>query len=151
MSFTTNPKDPRLGHNKDESPAPQEQVYLILTEEERKKGFERPYRDSYQHVGDVPIYELRDLTDEEKERYKGMNYVKFEIYPESMLPRTGRFWTQEDLGRHGCGAVTKMARELAETYARNHLFYGATYCAGCKMHRPVREFIWTEDGERVGS
>lgn len=48
--LTTDPNDPRLGHGSDESPVPQQQVYLILSEEERKKGFVRPYRDAYVHV-----------------------------------------------------------------------------------------------------
>lgn len=50
-----------------------------------------------------------------------------------------------------CGAVTTMGLALCETYARQPDFYGATYCAGCKMHRPVGadgEFTWvTDDGE----
>ncbi len=148
--LTTDPKDPRLGHGADESPVPQQQVYLVLSEEERKKGFVRPYRDSYRHVGSKPKYPSRDLTEEEKERYKGENYVLFEIYPESMSPRTGRFWTQKQL-ETGCGAVTKMGKDLSETYARNPHFYGATYCVGCQMHRPVAEFAWVTDGETVGS
>lgn len=49
-----------------------------------------------------------------------------------------------------CGAVTTMGQELAETYARQPGFYGATYCTGCRMHRPVGaegEFTWiTPDG-----
>lgn len=149
--LTTDPNDSRLTHGVDEVAQPQAPAYLILSDGERAKGFVRPYRDSYQHVGDVPIHQLRDLTEEEKDRYKDMNYVKFEIYPEDMLPKTGRFWTRSQLNQHGCGAVTKMGRELAETYARDPHFYGATYCVGCNMHRPVREFIWTTDGEIVGS
>ena len=45
----------------------------------------------------------------------------------------------------GCGAVTVMCVSIAETYARNPSFYGATYCTGCRMHRPVGaagEFEW---------
>ena len=53
-------------------------------------------------------------------------------------------------GMGGCGTVTTMGSPLAETYARDPKFYGATYCAGCKMHLPVAEFHW-EDGEVVGS
>ena len=49
MSVTTDPKDPRLGHGADESPVPQQEVYLVLSAEERAKGFVRPYRDSYVH------------------------------------------------------------------------------------------------------
>lgn len=47
-----------------------------------------------------------------------------------------------------CGVVTTMGLPLCETYARNPSFYGATYCAGCKMHRPVGkhgEFTWIDD------
>lgn len=47
--LTTDPSDPRLGHGIDESPVPQQQVYLVLSEAERKKGFVRPYRDRYVH------------------------------------------------------------------------------------------------------
>lgn len=149
--LTTDPNDPRLGHGTDESPVSQQEVYLVLSEEERKKGFIRPYRDSYCHVGEKPKYPLRDLTDEERERYHGENYVKFEVYAEHLSPRTGRFWTQKQLDQNGCGIVTRMGRELSETYARNPNFYGSTYCAGCKMHRPVAEFVWVADGEVVGS
>lgn len=49
-----------------------------------------------------------------------------------------------------CGRATTMGLELAETYAADPAFYGATYCVGCRMHRPVSEFLW-EDGEVVGS
>jgi len=41
-----------------------------------------------------------------------------------------------------CGFTTVMGRKIAETYARNPKFYGATYCTACKMHRPVGEFYW---------
>lgn len=149
--LTTDPNDPRLGHGADETPRPQQEVYLVLSEEERKKGFVRPYRDSYQHVGTKPKYPLRDLTEEEIDRYKGENYVKFEVYPDSMSPRTGKFWTQKQLDQNGCGTVTKMGLELSETYARNPHFYGSTYCVGCQMHRPVSGFVWTADGETVGN
>lgn len=58
-----------------------------------------------------------------------------------------------DVYKHvdGCGAVTTMGRALSETYARQPDFYGATYCTGCKMHRPVSEFRWTLDDQVVGS
>ena len=50
-----------------------------------------------------------------------------------------------------CGSATFMGRALSETYARDPNFYGATFCVVCNKHLPVSEFIWTEDGERVGS
>lgn len=53
-----------------------------------------------------------------------------------------------------CGAVTKMSQDIAETYARNPGFYGATYCCTCRMHRPVGaggEFVWADDDSEVGT
>jgi hypothetical protein len=87
--------DPNTGMNK---------CYLILSDEERAKGFVRPVRRSYRH-----------LT---------------------------------------CGTVTTMAVALAETYARQPSFYGATFCAGCRTHLPVGEdgeFVWEGTDEKVGS
>jgi hypothetical protein len=101
MGVTSDPNDPRLGRGVDAEPIPQHEVYLVLSEEERAKGFVRPYRDAYRH--DV------------------------------------------------CGTVTTMGRALSETYARQPTFYGATYCCHCRMHKPVSEFVWVADGERVGS
>ena len=98
---TTDPNDPRLGHGADDKPAPQQEVYLILSEEEREKGFIRPYRNKYVH--------------------------------------------------NTCGVETVMSQPISETYARDPKFYGATYCVGCKMHKPVSEFTWSMDGEVVGS
>jgi hypothetical protein len=52
-----------------------------------------------------------------------------------------------------CGAVTVMGIGIAETYARQPDFYGATFCVRCSMHRPVGpegEFVWL-DGSKVGS
>ena len=49
-----------------------------------------------------------------------------------------------------CGQVTKMAYAIAETYAREPAFYGATYCATCMMHKPGGangEFHWCVDGQ----
>lgn len=54
-------------------------------------------------------------------------------------------------GPNPCGATTTMGRELAETYARDPSFYGATYCVTCSMHRPVSEFDWSGSGDQVGS
>lgn len=55
--------------------------------------------------------------------------------------------------RHlACGHTTTMGQALAETYARNPHFYGATYCAHCGTHFPVGEhgqFIWVSSTGRV--
>jgi hypothetical protein len=50
-----------------------------------------------------------------------------------------------------CGGVTTMGRALSETYARDPGFYGATFCCKCNRHLPVAEFVWTADGQVVGS
>lgn len=49
-----------------------------------------------------------------------------------------------------CGITTQMGLSIAETYARDPKFYGATFCTFCKNHFPVSEFRW-EDGSEVGS
>lgn len=54
-----------------------------------------------------------------------------------------------------CGGVTTMGQALAETYARDPGFYGGTFCAICKEHRPVGangEFVWDDgSGQKVGT
>lgn len=103
MGFTDDRNDPRLGHGSDGAPVVQNEVYLVLSDEERAKGFVRPVRSTYRHLA--------------------------------------------------CGGTTTMGMALAQTYAANPSFYGATYCVHCQMHRPVGangEFVW-EDGSKVGS
>jgi len=119
-------------------------------------GFKRPVRESYRHVGlPAPDHPLRDLTDEERERYAQYGYAKYEEYPRggSLL---GRFWTQAELDKigKGCGTVTKMPRQIAETYAANPGYYGSTFCCGCHAYLPVGkhgEFVWDGTDERVGT
>jgi hypothetical protein len=101
-SITDDPKDPRIKpYTGPEEPGPQNEAYLVLSVEERAKGFIRPVRRTYKH---------------EK-----------------------------------CGAVTTMGQALAETYARNPKFYGATYCCTCQAHFPVGEFTWDGTNQIVGS
>ena len=47
--LTTDPNEPRLGRGVDDKPVPQNEVYLVLSEEERAKGFVRPVRQKYVH------------------------------------------------------------------------------------------------------
>ncbi len=79
--------------------------YLVLSDEERKRGFVRTVRDSYVH---------------EK-----------------------------------CGSLTRMSRQIAETYARDPGFYGSTFCVACCDHFPVGEhgeFTWADgDKSKVGT
>jgi len=96
--------------------------YIVLCPDERAKGFVRPYRDAYKHVG-----RLDDIVND-----AGDVVLK-----------------DHRLG--GCGSVTTMGRALSETYARDPTFYGATFCVHCNKHLPVAEFVWTADGLQVGS
>lgn len=48
--LTTDAKDPELGHGVDTRPVDQNKKYLILSEEERAKGFIRPVRRKYIHT-----------------------------------------------------------------------------------------------------
>jgi hypothetical protein len=147
MSLTTDPSDPGLSRTR---PDGQQERYLVLSEEERASGFVRPVRTQYQHVGVRPKHPLRELTPEERERFGQYGYVKFEEYPAGGSSATGRLWTHAQLNS-GCRAVTTMGRAIAETYARNPKFYGATYCVGCCKHFPVEEFVWDGTDQTVGS
>lgn len=75
--------------------------YVVLSAEERTKGFVRPYREAYVH--------------------------------------------------NKCGAVTRMTRSIAETYARDPYFYSGTYCVNCRTHFPLDQFTWDNSTEKVGS
>lgn len=156
MSTTTDPKDPRLTRGADDGPVPQNEVYLVLPEEDRARGFVRPLRHTYVHVGPAASTNpLRPLTDDEHERYDQYGYVAYEAYPNAHEESSvlGRFWTQAQLDSvgKGCGTSTTMADSIAETYARDPHFYGSTYCCGCSRHIAVAEFVWQGTNERVGS
>lgn len=111
---------------RDEGNVGQHSSYVVLCEEERQKGFVRPYRDSYRHIGHL----------ERLERLNGSPGID----PADLEHRVG-----------GCGTVTTMGRALSETYARDPTFYGETFCVRCNAHFPVAEFTWSKDGEQVGS
>jgi hypothetical protein len=137
--------DPRTG---------QQKGYVVLSPEERAKGFVRPVRRSYIHVGCRPQHPLRDLTPEELESRAKFGYVKFEEYPKDSSRGSviGKYWTEATL-KSGCGTKTTMGQALSETYARDPGFYSGTFCCHCGKHFPVGEageFVW-EDGTRVGT
>lgn len=145
-------------------PDGQQAGYIVLSPEERAKGFVRPVRQVYVHVGKRPAYPLRDLTPQEQKMHAGSDYAKFEIYPTITHPVTGttlpadgkkvgRFWSEKEL-RSGCNTETRMGLSLAETYARDPKFYGGTFCAHCRNHFDVGadgEFVWAGTSERVGT
>ena len=100
----------------------QQKGYKVLAEEERKpEEFVRPVRYSYVHAGINPRWSQTIPT---------------------ALVRAGQF---------GCGTITTMAKTIAETYARTPNFYTGTFCAQCKEHRPLEEFVWEGTREIVGS
>jgi len=135
------------GHIKENG---QHSDYWVLSEEERGKGFVRPVRHKYLHTGIAPTHQLRELTEQEKERYQNYSYVKYEKYPEEQSI-VGRYWTQEQLDS-GCGSVTTMMTDqIAETYARDPKFYGSTFCVSCGDHFAVEQFTWEGTNETVGS
>lgn len=139
----------------------QQQGYVVLCPEERAKGFVRPVRQSYVHVGKKPMFPLRDLTEEEKARHNlsprvELHYVKYEDYSEDLAPLCGKFWTADELSSmsRACGGTTTMGQALAETYARDPHFYSGTFCATCQKHFPVGadgEFVWAGTNEKVGT
>ncbi|MET3652504.1 hypothetical protein [Dyella japonica] len=119
MTHTTDPNDPRIRRFGDPEIGKQNAAYLVLSEEERAKGFVRQVRRTYVHqfmLDGSPV-------------------------PYPLMSRNGLA---------GCGVATTMSLPLAETYARDPSFYGATWCCGCGKHLPVSEFTW-EDHTEVGS
>jgi hypothetical protein len=155
MSYTDDPNDPRLIAARKVQSGLQE-VYLILSDEERAKGFVRPVRNCYRHIGiGPPIYPTRELTEDERLTHMTRDYVLYEIYPEGSSA-CGRFWTKAQLESiyQGCNMTTTMSNKIAETYARNPGFYGSTFCATCGNHYPVGidgEFVWEQTNELVGT
>jgi len=152
-----NPEDAPVPTNA-KLPDGQHADHWVLCAEERAKGFVRPLRQSYVHVGPPPPeFPLRELTQQELERYADVGYVKFETYPpEAGRAASGRFWTQEQLNKvnKGCGVLTRMPMACAETYAREPSYYGSTFCCGCGQYLPVGakgEFVWDGTAERVGT
>jgi hypothetical protein len=47
--LTSDPSDPRLTHGADDQSVPQADAYLVLSEEDRARGFIRPVRTAYIH------------------------------------------------------------------------------------------------------
>ncbi len=163
MGLTTDPNDPEL---KGQTGPGQHKTYLVMTEEERAQGLVRPVRQKYIHVGtkvdtEGTIEPLEDHLDDSNRRFydRDQGYVAYLKYPESKSPMVGKFLQQKELDAFeakkdrvgGCGVVTVMGEAIAQTYARDPKFYGATFCVGCNEHLPVNEFYWDGTEEEVGS
>jgi hypothetical protein len=158
VSLTTDPKHPGLGRGADDKPVEQNAAYLVLSEEERAKGFVRPVRTTYKHVGQSVCGKTRQGIEEQNQaqpyicvREPGHEGECSHLHKAVDIGEIERAGNRRLLG--GCNDTTTMGTALAETYARDPNFYGATYCVGCRMHRPVGargEFVWL-DGSRVGT
>jgi len=156
MSLTTDRNDPRLKEGQ-KNETGQHEIYLVLSDEERAKGFVRPVRKTYVHKGRYFGHGVEML--EEPYLYNGKTYVaKANIFIDGEK-LSSQFITQDELNQYkntggyigGCGTATTMGQALAETYARNPSFYGATFCCGCNKHIGVHEFVWDGTKETVGS
>ena len=163
MSLTTDKNDP--GINKPKGEGRQNESYIILSKEEREKGFIRPVRNSYKHLGRFYEYwEEMTMLDEVREE-SGKKYVaKVPVVKRGGDKGLGvitgsSLLTQKEVDnikatkgyRSMCGATTIMAKDIAETYARDPHFYGSTWCMSCRDHINVGEFVWDGTDEKVGS
>lgn len=180
MSLTTDPNDPKLKEGQKNEKG-QHEIYLVLSDEERAKGFVRPVRDAYKHIGKMTpdiqekgkLFTLDELhekdpteyNNERIEKFKNWGHVAYIEYSEEYKKTNGssavvgQFIDQKEYDAMqnkepyvgGCGSVTTMGDALSETYARDPKFYGATFCCGCNKHIRVEEFQWVNDGQTVGS
>lgn len=131
----------------------QQKGYVVLSDAERAKGFVRPLRYSYLHVGRricakphgsrrlggiVQICFLESDHDGECTDFRDVTQ-----------PEAAAAEHTHKLG--GCGVVTTMGPSIAETYARDPKFYSGTFCVGCHAHFPLDQFVWSGTNEQVGS
>lgn len=159
MSLTTNPNDPCLKDGQNENNQGQNNCYLVLSQEERDKGFIRPFRESYIHMGRKYSDGIKMLDKPEKSEFNGNIYVAIANISIDGKVLGGTYITQKELEQYnrnggyigGCGVVTTMGYEIAATYARNPKFYNATFCVGCNKHLPLSEFLWSDSNDIVGS
>ena len=115
------PVPPDNSHTEIDPVTGQQKGYVVLTAEERAKGFVRPVRQVYAHVGRI----------------------------ENVENAEGTIVGQQRIG--GCGTTTRMGLSIAETYAREPHFYSGTFCVQCGKHLPLNEFVWEGTNEQVGS
>ena len=137
----------------------QHKDYIVLCPDERAKGFVRPYRDKYVHVGQSICAKMVGQRRSAKP-LGGPRHICALPYGHEGgcdgvflgdVDQVTHARLQQTHRKGGCGTATTMGRALSETYARDPKFYGATFCVGCNKHLPVGEFIWSVDGKVVGS
>lgn len=159
MSLTTDKNNP--GINKPKGEGRQNESYIVLSEEERGNGFVRPVRNSYKHLGPFYQYwEEIELLDENMDFNDKIYVATVPVLKRGLGIAVGRtYLTQKEVDmikatkgyRSMCGTITKMAKYIAETYARDPHFYGSTWCMSCRDHINVGEFVWEGTDEKVGS
>lgn len=149
---------PADGSHKEHTTGGMQKGYVVLAPEERAKGFVRPYRDAYRHIGRVVCGKLNLIDGVNhicvlKPDHEGQCRQLVEAGDEAQIERA---YQHNHLG--GCDRVTTMSRALAETYARDPSYYTGTYCSTCGGHFPVGadgEFTWYEmdgtEGPKVGT
>lgn len=160
--LTTDKNDPRLQHEPINETTSQSLVHLVLSKEEIAKGFVRPIRKSYIHKGrfygkdlEVTMLDKPQLSQDGLRTYVAL----IPIFDKDGIKLGSSYITEEELKQYketngyvgGCEALTTMVLEIAETYARNPKFYGATFCCGCSKYINVNEFVWAGTDEKVGS
>lgn len=123
--------------------------YIVLSPEERAKGFMKPVRRSYIHESRSVCGKMQPKNDK---RIGGSRHMCGRAYPHEGECGQWKLVSQpeharaERAHRTSCGVMTTMGLGLAETYARNPHFYSGTFCVGCHAHFPLNQFYW-EDGE----
>lgn len=148
-AFDYGPKGPDGQHERHPALPPAERM-----------AFVRPVRRSYRHVGTRPTGLVQDVTAADRQNYPSLDLAQYERFVPPRDLAQGRFWTRAELSS-GCGQVTTMAQDLAETYAAQPTYYGRTFCSACRDYFRVGpnetqgEFVWIEadgkDGPRVGT
>lgn len=94
--LTTDPTDPRLGRGSDSTPVPQNEVYLVLSEEERAQGFVRPYRDEYRHISCSGVTKMGRALSETYSRNPSFYGSTYCVHCSMHRPVQEFVWTLDD-------------------------------------------------------
>lgn len=149
MAYTTDPKDERINKTK---PNGQREAYLILPQHEIDKGFIRPVFGSYVHVG-----RAKELCGEGDQYAQGYLCALDKDHSGECVKTT--YFKDVNIIRglgvynklNECDHITQVTKPIAETLARDPKFYKELFCAHCKEHKNVNEFVWLGTNITVGS